>query len=539
MRIPSPPPTHPSGTANQTTTAAAASGQEAEPDSSAPSTTAPAPSEGAFGPEGPLWVEGAAFNATWVAWCEPERDPGSHTAPASVRSPAAERTREVTLAWADGKRQSITAVLGQSPDGRGLVIDTGERWELIDTLRHVTVDLDELGVDRRRALSDRIPRAIAFHPSLPVVALLTKGQERPLVIVLDYDTGRRGIIRPSSRQVFRLTWEPSGSFLFLQEIPEDTNGNQRVDWPEPELRTDAGRCAEPLPRFVVATGRVGDRVVWTTAPRTGGDASAADGFMLHAPEGWLTMGSDGRVELRATNGASRARQLTPPSCEPWSVGAHGPTHQLLVGCHEKGRLGLALVSPRGFRPLGIDMPPAEDLGRRNWSSRLLPVYAGTKSYLVDFERSALVELQDRDQLLAQQGDQVLLRRGSAIVRRDLGTREDSVLVSDIAAGARLIAGSDSAWIDPYFVPAAPRFEPVRIAQTVVALSRNGCALAYTQPFDPPQLPRGPLRWVCGTTPSAHESALSSARTEPKRVSGSTASPCSTQESTFGGNSGRN
>lgn len=503
----------------------------------APAELAPVPGDASFGPAGSVWVERAALNASWVAWCDPDDNAATPaTSRGSQPRGGAQPVRRVHMEWMDGHTRIIAGVLGQSASGRAVVIDTGEGWQLIDTVRGTTIDLNELGVDRRRALNDVVPRGIAFHPTLPVVALLTARNGRTEVLVLDYAADESATIQPHSQHVFRMSWEPSGDFLFLQEVPEDSNGNRRVDWPEPEVPSGPGRCGEALPRFVVATGRSSDRVAWTVAPRSGGAATAADGFLLRTREGWLTLTSDARIALRTTAGV---RQLTPPGCEVWPVAAHGSSRQLLVGCHEKGRLGLNLVSQRGSLALGVDMPPSEDLVHRSWSSRFLPIYAGIRSYLIDFERAAALELQQRDQLLAQQGAHVVIRRASSIVRRNLSNQEESVLAKDIASGSRIVFGNGHAWLDPYLVSAEPGFDPIQVPHTVVALSLNGCALSYQQPFDPPHFPRGPLRWVCVENPSAKESALTSAATEPKRVSGSIASPCSTHESTSAGSSGRN
>jgi hypothetical protein len=498
---------------------------------------APTPGNASFGPNGTVWVERAALNATWVAWCDPDGDAAAlATSTRSQVSEGARPARKVRLQWMDGRTQVIASVLGQSTSGRGLVIDTGEGWQLIDTVRKKTIDLTELGVDRRRALNDLVPRGIAFHPTLPVIALLTAREARSEIVVLDYDTGASSTIRPSTQQVFRMSWEASGEFLFLQEIPEDSNGNRRIDWPEPELTRETSGCGETRPRFIVASSRTSDRVAWTVAPRTGGAATAADGFLLYTPGGWLTLTSDARIALRTTSGV---RQLTPPGCEVWPVAAHGPTRQLLVGCYEKGRLGLNLVSRRGSVALGVDMPPAEDLRHRRWTSRFLPVYAGVRSHLIDFERATAIELQERDQLLAQHGAHVLIRRASSIVRRNLSNSEEFVLATDVASGSRVVFGNGHAWLDPYLVSAEPGFDPLKVPHTVAALSLNGCALSYEQPFDPPHFPRGPLRWICTEIPSDSESALTSAATDPKRASGSIASPCSTHESTLTGSSGRN
>lgn len=483
----------------------------------------PSPSSDPFGPHGPVVVDRAAIDASWVTWCSPE--PGS---------PKSQLGSHLTLTQWDGHSQVIDSVLAQSPTGGALVVANRGTWQLLDLLNHRTVDLGELGIDRRRSLSDVDARAIAFHPTRHSVALIVQRDGRPEIVVLDYDRLHQVTIRPMAREIYRIAWEPTGEYLFLEEIPADTNQNGRLDWPEPQLAEKSPHCGEIPARYVVST-RSGDQIVSTVAPRTGGAAILADGAVLRAAAGWFVATTEQGLALRTSAGT---RALTPNACDVRLVAAHGPSHQLLMGCNEKGRLSLGLVSERGWRALNIDMPSSEDFAHRAWYQRFLPIYSGVKSWLIDFERSAVVELAERDQLLAQHESHVLLRRGSSIVRRNTLDQSESELFKDVASGARVVLGPGVAWVDPYVVSADPALSPLIVPHSVAALSKGGCALSYGAPYDLPGLPKGPMRWVCGATSSAKESALSSALTEPNLVSGSTASPCSTQASTFAGSSGR-
>lgn len=483
------------------------------------------PSPTPFGPHGPVIVDRAAVDARWVAWCNP--DPNANGAPSAPR--------RMTLSWWDGRSQPIENVLAQSPTGGAIAIATQGAWQLIDLVNQRTIDLAEFGIDRRRILSDIDARALAFHPTRHTVALIVQREGRQEVVVLDYDRLHQVTIRPVSREIYRMTWEATGDQLFLEEIPEDTNQNGRLDWPEPPLTEKPSRCGEVPAHYVVST-RVGDQVVWTVAPRSGGPAVLAEGAVLRAASGWFVATTERGVALRTSTGV---RPLTPSSCDVRLIAAHGASRQILGGCNDKGRLALGLVSERGWRALGIDMPSSEDFIHRAWQQRYLPIYSGVKSYLIDFERSAVVELTERDQLLAQHDTQVVLRRGTSIVRRNVLDSSETVLFSDVASGARIVLGPGVAWVDPYVVSADPTSTSLTIPRAVAALSKGGCALSYSAPYDLPDVPQGPMRWVCGgATSSAKESALSRARTEPNRVSGSIASPCSTQESTFAGSSGR-
>jgi hypothetical protein len=442
-----------------------------------------------FGPNGPVRVDRVANDGSWVSWCD-------------VRS------SQLTLSWSDGRSQSVTAVLGQSATGSVVAIADQDTWLVIDTASKRVIDLSRLGVDRRLSLTGLASRSVAFHPTLPLVALLVRQDGRSLVTLLDTSDESQRKILPASHEVYRVAWEPSGDYLLLDELAEDTNGNHRLDWPEPELTQPPSNCGNPAPRFVTATAR-GDRLVTTLGARTGGTAVAANGAIQRGDRGWFAITSDRQITI---SDAARTIQATPSTCDVHALASHGGTRQLLIGCLERSRLALGLVSQRGYASLGIDMPYAEDFERRTWRERFLPIYSGTNSYLVDFERSTVVTLTERDQLLAQLGSNVVVRRGSTIVRLNVADPRAVVLASGLSPGTRVVLGTRVAWVDPYVVGADSVFVTFLVPHGVAALSDEGCALVYTKPADPPNPPQGPLRWLCGNL-AAGDKALPSAETE--------------------------
>lgn len=456
-----------------------------------------------------------ATDGRWVAYC----------------APAANGQSPLTLAWADGHSENVALVLGQSFDGRAAAFAVGDTWQLMAMDSGRRFDLTERGIDRRFVVNARDARSIVFHPALPLVALLLRHDGKPSVTVLDYENATETRITPASLEVFRLAWDPSGEYLLLDEIPEDTNRNRTLDWPIPEAKSPPLPCNTGVARFVANSTR-GDRVLPTAAPRSGGTAVAVNGAWLYDGRHWLGVTDTHAAVAFEPN---RQRHITPDECEARPIAAHGATKQLLVGCVEKGRMALGLVTSQQFRPLGIDMPLAGDFERHGWPERLLPIYSGTRSTLVDFERQSIVTLNERDQLLAQAGETVVLRRGTSLVRRGLTDASEAILAGDVAPGARVILGRRVAWVDPYVVDAGSRALPYVVPRVVAALSENGCALSYTRVAEPPGYACGPLRWACGT-PSADDKAQTSAVTVEKRASGSIANACSTQASTSAGKS---
>jgi hypothetical protein len=521
-----------------------------------------------FASNGLVAVQRVSVQGAWVAYCvigasdtatesapPSARDtPGSGAAHPSLSTPSKPSTKgavgdaELRLHWADAREQSISAVLGESPDGRAVALATAQGWQLFDTASGRSFDLTALGVDQRFLANATDARSLAFHPTEPLVAVLLRGAQPATIVVLDYARGAQVRVNAVSAEVVRMAWDATGEYLLLDEIPADTNANQRLDWPEPELAGPPKACA--VGRQFVVKSNPGDRSVRSIASKLGGIASLAPDAELHTPRGWISLGASHAALLDA--GATHAA-LTPADCEAHRVATHRA--QMLVGCLAKSRLTLGLVSAAGFRDLRIDMPYAEVFSELAWRERFLPLYAGATTYLVDFERGNAITLNERDQLLAQERDFVVVRRGSTLVRRHVLDGTESVLAEDIASGARLITSAKHAYVEPYVVGANPAFAAYQAPKSVVALSGSGCVLTFADPADAltlrapagakplPQSSvdrsyvRGPLRWVCGK-PSAADNALTIAVTEENRVSGSMASDKSTQASTFAGSSGR-
>lgn len=485
-----------------------------------------------FGPAGPVRLDRVAFNDSWISYVTPAETSAiagrlDHDA---TRRPNGNRT----LVWSDGRIQSITAILGQSPDGRAVAIANGGSWQLIDTESQRTFDLNAFGVDQRRVLGDQDARGLAFHPSLPVLALLVQTDGHAGVTFLNFDDGSTRSALPLSSEVFHVAWDAGGEYLVLDELSADSNGNQRLDWPVPELIESSANAPALQGRYIAAAPR-GDRAVTSILSQRDAMAVAVPGAIMQDADGWLVLQPDRQIAY-AANGV--VRRLTPTDCDAKLVASHASTKRVLVGCYEKSRLRLGLASRQGFVALDVDMPAAEDFPRRPLRQRFLAIYAGTRSYLVDFERSSVVSLAERDQLLAQKGTSIILRRGPNLIRRDALSGDEVVVAEGIASGKRVIMRDEYVWVDPYVVGADPKFVSYRAPNTVAAIGRSGCALCYSEPSDAPRHPRGPFHWFCGN-PSAEESALISADTDPKRASGSIANAWSTHSSTSEESSGRN
>jgi hypothetical protein len=279
----------------------------------------------------------------------------------------------------------------------------------------------------------------------------------------------------------------------------------------------------PLTRYVVALD--------------GLHLAPAPGTILMTPEGAFVLTAERQIVLRR-QGHDQA--VSPESCEAHLLAKHGHPSRLLIGCLKKGRMNLALVAGSRYLPLPIEIPAAFDLDERVVSGRFLPVYSGSKTYVVDFAQTRAMALSDRDQLLAEAEDTLLVKRGNVVLRRSLLTAKESPLEQSTQPGAQLQLAESYAYVSPYLIGAAGEEPPWLLPQGVLAITPTGCALLPREPADPPRYARGPLRWSCrgNGNPNDEASAVTKARTVENRASGSMDKACSAQSSTASGNSGR-
>ncbi len=404
------------------------------------------------------------------------------------------------------EERTLDAWLGVSADTRFIVVSEQGRWLLLDTRSGARVDLDEWHVDRRRARASGI-RSLAFHPEHPLLALVLREDQRLRIRLYALDTQRFEDLALDLPDLFRLVWDPSGRGLHLETIPEDSNGNGHIDWPEPELPESHSDCSTPDDRFRVFAPR-GDRVQsavlatpWLTGERHDALNAAwvlsiapAPGFLsFTADGGWLARVADRLMVTHATT----TSPLFPDDCDGRVLAVHRPTANILVRCaFPKQRSELRWVSSARTRVLPVDSPYQGSFDRRGIGERFLPLYVGERSLLVDLAAGALVDLLPREQLLLQSPGLWLVRRGDTVRVRGSDMGEPSELVNAISSRARLRLGSGAAWVEPFLLTLQPSPRAERLPGKVHWLTGSGCALFEREPSEAGSTGLGSLAWAC-------------------------------------------
>lgn len=474
------------------------------------------PIEASLGPAGPVAVGPVANDGKWFVACAPEAADGHPAALYAGTSVA----------------QPITAFGGSSADSRYLAVLQDDRWLLLDTRGNARVDLTAQGLGSSYS-AETSRQDLKFHPTRPLLAYVAQHDQQQHLALRDLLSGVEQRIALPTQGLSQLEWDAQGRHLYLDTFPPRREALARVSnrataptalcaLPHPELWVYSPR-SRPLTRHVLSLDDFG------IAPATG--------TVLVTPDGSYVLTEKRQVVLRRPG---QEQPMSPPSCEAYVLAKYGPKPTMLVGCLKKGRMSLALVSAKRYLPLPIEIPAAFDLDDRVVTSRVLPIYSGSKSYIIDFEQTRSVELLERDQLLARTGDELLVRRGHLVLRRSLTTGNESPLEQAAAAGASIQVTDGYAYVSPYLIAAAPDEAPRNLPQGVLAITAKGCALVPREPADPPRYAQGPLRWLCrgSGSPSDEANAATKACTVENRASGSTESACSTQSSTDGRSSGR-
>ncbi|MGC4070884.1 MAG: hypothetical protein QM784_40650 [Polyangiaceae bacterium] len=280
-----------------------------------------------------------------------------------------------TLHGAAGQTMPLDGWLGSSADGRFVAFTQKERWLLVDTYGWRVTNLGERGLDRRLSRSSLPIGSLHFHPSQSRLAFVTSDPSGARVVVLDLDTLEESTFAAPSEAVERLRWDPSGKALLLEDDPNPPKAasSQSTSARATPL-TLPSPCAVREPFLFVDTSR--QRPRRTTLLRVEDrQSSLGTGHLLALDVGAFAWTTDKDLVLR--RGGTETR-LLPPTCPSTVLGVHPGTETVLVGCAERGRLHLNLVSVARQQTLSIDIPQVYDLFDRVITTRLLPIYSGSK-----------------------------------------------------------------------------------------------------------------------------------------------------------------
>jgi hypothetical protein len=456
----------------------------------------PAPSprsraaSGVIGKGAPTFVETAGRDGGWVVFCQAREDTDKNGAiEVSVNQNgmlAGDRMQRF-LAIGSGDGEAIDELAAWDPSGKWIVVRRSGSLTLVDTWTRKETDLLALGADPDAdRLSYREHRALSFDGAGTNLLYLGKrdGVVRGVVHALGAHTEH--VIDPGLPNVWRAALDRSGHWASFLGYSNEMGAKS---WPAPRAE-GAPPCRAPIDRYNAWVGR-GETPVRTLAATTENKAVLAQSFVMALGEARVLREPDGRLLLQR---AGKNTELSSAQCGAKILHADAARTRLLVACATpKGRPKLEIVGVGERVELGVDIALAPEDRAPAEPVRLVPVYPGTASALVDLEQKKLVPLKDGDVIIVTHAALALVRRGKRLLvvgaeakERDLALEVDT-LPDTITNGALAVASPfviDLSTANPVLGKTTGR--PLALApdgQVLVAKSRTPEGL-----FD------GPLEW---------------------------------------------
>jgi hypothetical protein len=466
----------------------------------APAPTSPVAS--AIGSPHPLVLEAASATKSWAVVCQARKDSdadGRVQVTVRAQGELAGDTLASYLVLGGGEGERIDELAAYDPMGRWLVVRTAERLRLIDAATGGTTEL--AGADARpdRA-SYREHRTVSFDALGKRLAWLRVEKARKRVVVRELLTGVEHEVDPGSGEVWRLELTADGNWVLLQMIADDTNKNGRLDWPVPP-GNNHWRCQGPLRRFDTWLGR-GDAVALAVAPASGGSARAMPGLAVPLGRDFVVRDAMGRLLLqRGGESGAFGGVLASEQCGARVFDSDTSRGLLLLACvaaAPAGRPELMLVGP-GFRQLlGVRVAPFSHDRDPGLPRRLVPVYSGRDTLLVDFDTRRVATLRPDDRVIELDGALALIRRSSSLFIYDAAAGAEQALPGSVNANAEPITDAGApgiAALAPLVVHLGRRSVLGQYAGRALAVASDGAVLiAQGGDATEERLAVGPLVW---------------------------------------------
>ena len=478
----------------------------------AASTTAPAPprqlssrapgataSAAAVGTPHPFALEAAAPDGSWVVLCQARED-SDRDGHVRVRlgpqgQLLGDRLRSF-LVMGSGAGELIDELAAVGPTGRWLAIRRSGHLVLLDTTSKTELDLTARGADDRHdALSYHPHRALSFDARGNLLLYLQRRDGSSRVVVRELAGGKETSIDPGTGAVWRAQLSPAGEWVVLRMLVDDTNGNGRLDWPVPPAARNSWRCGGPIPKMNAWAER-GDRVVTKVVSSSGGRARVVAGFVAPYADALLERPLGGGLLLRPRQG--RAQRLAPPDCDARVVHADTTRGLLIAACAgPSGGRSLAMLLGPGYRKdLKLTLAPQSHDRWPAGSPRLVPLYPGQATVLVDMNRRVSVALKPGDSVIATSGPRALIRRGQSLWIHNVEQDRERPLPGRTNRLPLVVRTASIAVVSPLVVNLGTGRVLGQVSRRPWAVSRNGRVLvAAGREADAERLAVGPLSWV--------------------------------------------
>lgn len=451
----------------------------------------------------PVALEAAASNAAWGVYCQARGDTDGDGTIAVRVGPQGELAGDELssfLAVAGAEERAIDELLAYDESGRWLAIDIEGRVELVDTVTGSVVELRD--ADRARDASWFAPhRALSFDAQGRQLLYAVPRQGHAVARLRKLNDGSEREIVLGAGALWRTELSHDGAWALFRVLVDDATGNGRLDWPVPRRTRNRWRCRGPVPRYPAWIG-IGDRPSWVVAGTS---------KLKPAPEPEFVMPFGTGLILRDTKGAlllerrGRRAALVPADCGAQVLHADPTRDLVLVACGGDEtppafQQPVVLVGPGLYRPLGFDIGPA---GGDTWPAltpRLVALYPGRDTVLVDLERRSVEPLRPNDVVIATAGPKALIRRGSTLLVHDVDGAPESTLATNAeVAGEHRVTGT-FAYAAPYVVDVAVARLAGKVHGALLALGADGRALVAARDATEGELARGPLTWAAPAPP---------------------------------------
>jgi len=377
----------------------------------------------------PVTLERAAENGGWLAVC---RQGTTHPVPELIRGEHGSEHVDDLLAW--------------DATGRWLVTRENKSALLVNVLTGDRTDLTALGFDDRDDVLDlRQHRALAFDPRGEVLAYIRRKSGAELVLRA-LPSGDERIVTALSGEPFRMAWDASGEKLVVSTIADDTTKNGTLDFPARARKGPRLGCSGLLPKFHVAT-EVGDRPTTVLVSRDGTTTTRVDDFVVPFGAGYIARSSDGALTLVRDG---RRQPLADADCLGRVLVAD-PTRDLaLISCtndkplplpngkKRPKRVGVELVGIGYRQELGVVVQP---MALDRWPEtprRLVPLYPGSDTVLIDLDQRRMQPLRPGDRVLSTSGARALVRRERAVLSFDAERGVEVPLIASAEPFAGLV-----------------------------------------------------------------------------------------------------
>ena len=452
---------------------------------------------GDIGNGGPIQLLASSSSGAWVALC----DTAAKTA---------------SLVLGSGLGENIDELLAQDPSGRYVVTARDGVATLVDTLLGTRVDLSALGADVRRVRADYAEhRTLSFDGSGQHLAYLRKSAQASQLVVRALPDGAEQVVAVGPGEVFRLKLSADARYVTFDALREDSNHNGKLDWPAPEESARKNACEKPtLPKFrtFAYQGR-GDVL-------TRGVMSVQSGALRDVPELLTPLGAnllvreaDGSLQLEQ---AGKRTAFAPASCGARLLFADAERGLVVATCAPpppKKRPHATTPPPSGKREVWLFASGyAKNLQRELYETstdreavigaRLVAIYPGSESSLLDLERRELLPLAAGSRVVATNGALALIWRDSDLYRYDAISKTEQRLAHGVSKNPDLLQAGNTVLLSPFVIVGcdAPALAspPQALAVSSAGFVLTAAAATGTDTPGSPALRtaiQGPLHWV--------------------------------------------